>query len=223
MTITNSMNVIPVINCPDIGCVRKRLEMARTFLRPGDLLHLDVTDGAFAVHKTWSDPHAWAGLNAPFPLEVHLMVEQPEEHADDWFTAGARRLVVHIETVAPAGVRRLLDLADHHHGAIVLSSLPDTDPEMFEPFIRRFGERITAFQVLAVPPGAAGQKFLPSVLAKIMALRQMSPNATIEVDGGMDPATARLVKAAGADTVLSASYIFGSADPKKAYEELRKI
>jgi ribulose-phosphate 3-epimerase len=77
--------------------------------------------------------------------------------------------------------------------------------------------------VLAVLPGAAGQKFLSEDLEKIMVLRQASPSAIIEVDGGMNPETARLVKTAGADTIVSASYIFGSGDPKKAYEELRKI
>jgi ribulose-phosphate 3-epimerase len=217
------MNVIPVINCPDVDCVRKKLEVAKTFLPPGALLHLDVTDGMFSTHKTWSDPFAWAKLFSPFPLEVHLMVEQPEDHADDWFTAGARRLVVHVETVTHASLHRLLDLADQHRGEIMLSSMPGTDPTAFAPFIQKFGERLAAFQVLAVPPGAAGQRFESEALDAITSLRQWVPNATIEVDGGMDPATVRLVKGAGADTIVSASYIFGSADPKKAYEELCEI
>lgn len=217
------MNVIPVINCPDIECVRKKLEVAKTFLRGGDLIHLDVTDGMFSAHKTWSDPFAWARLMSPFPLEVHLMVEQPEDHADDWFTAGARRLVVHIETVTHASLHRLLDLAEGHRGEIMLSSMPGTDSAAFGPFIQKFGERLAAFQVLAVPPGAAGQRFEPEALEAVTSLRQWVPGATIEVDGGMDPETARLVKAAGADTIVSATYIFGSEDPKKAYEELRKI
>jgi ribulose-phosphate 3-epimerase len=150
-------------------------------------------------------------------------VEQPEDHADDWFTAGARRLVVHAETVTHASLRRLLDLADQHHGEIMLSSMPDADPEAVERLAHGFDERLTALQVLAVLPGAAGQKFLSEDLEKIMVLRQASPSAIIEVDGGMNPETARLVKTAGADTIVSASYIFGSGDPKKAYEELRKI
>lgn len=217
------MNVIPVINCPDASCAQKKLEIAKTFLPAGDPVHIDITDGIFSTHKTWSDPFAWAKLRSPFPLEVHLMVEQPEEHADDWFTAGARRLVVHAETVTHTSLRRLLDLADQRHGEIMLSSLPDADPELVESLAHGFGERVMAFQVLAVHPGAAGQTFMPEVLEKIMVLRQAAPNATIEVDGGMDPEMARLVKAAGADTIVSASYIFGSADSGKVYEELRNI
>jgi ribulose-phosphate 3-epimerase len=217
------MNVIPSINCADIDCVQKKLTIAKTFLHAGGLVHLDVTDGVFSAHKTWGDPFAWAKLGSPFPLEVHLMVEQPEDHAEDWFVAGARRLIVHIETIAPADVRRLLDLAEQHHGEIAFSSMPDTDQDMFVPIVQRFGERITALQVLAVTPGAVGQKFHPSTLSKITALRQLSPNAIIEVDGGMNLETARLVKSAGADTIVSASYIFESADPKRAYEELCAI
>ena len=217
------MNVIPVINCPDSECVQKKLEIAKTFLAPGALIHLDVTDGVFSTHATWHDPFAWARLGSPFPLEVHLMVEQPEDHADNWFTAGARRLVVHAETVTHASLRRLLDLADQRHGEIMLSSMPDADPETVGRLAHGFGERITALQVLAVPPGAAGQKFLPNDLEKIMVLRQTSPNAIIEVDGGMNLETAQLVKTAGADTIVSASYIFGSKDPNVAYEELKAI
>jgi ribulose-phosphate 3-epimerase len=217
------MNVIPVINCPDIECVKKKLEVAKTFLPAGALIHLDVTDGVFSTHTTWHDPFAWAKLLSPFPLEAHLMVERPEDHADDWFTAGVRRLVVHVETVTSASLHRLLDLADQRHGEIMLSSMPDTGHEAMEPFIQKFGERLTAFQVLAVPPGAAGQQFLPEVLEKIMALRQAVPNAIIEVDGGMHPETVRLVKSSGADTIVSASYIFESADSKKAYETLRAL
>ncbi len=217
------MNVIPVINCPDEACARKKLAVAETFLRPGEFIHLDVTDGVFSTHKTWHDPFAWAGLKSPFPLEVHLMVEQPEDYADDWLSAGARRLVVHVETVTRASLHRLLDLADQRHGAIMLSSGPDSEAEEMEPYIRKFDDRIAAFQVLAVPPGAAGQRFLPASLEKITALRQALPDATIEVDGGMNPSAARLVKLAGADTIVSASYIFGNGDPKAAYEELKKI
>jgi ribulose-phosphate 3-epimerase len=77
--------------------------------------------------------------------------------------------------------------------------------------------------VLAVQPGPAGQTFLPFVEEKIRFLREAVPDAIIEVDGGMNPDTARLVKVMGADTIVSSNYIFSAADPKKAYEELRAI
>ena len=96
------MKVIPVLNCQDIECVRKKIEIAKTFFSPGDFLHLDVTDGSFATHRTWADPLAWVKLQSPFGLEVHLMVDHPEEYADNWLVAGARRLIVHVESLTSA-------------------------------------------------------------------------------------------------------------------------
>ncbi len=218
------MNVIPVINCPDAACAAGKIAVLRKFLPPGALVHIDVTDGEFSDHPTWNDPSGWADLHSPFPPEVHLMVARPEEWADDWFTMGARRLVVHAETADFASVHRLLDLAARHHGEIMLSSVPASDPELLGRYARRFGERLGAYQVLTVPPGAAGQRFGgDEAIERVAFLRRSAPHATIEVDGGMDPETARLVKIAGADTIVSASYIFGSDDPGKAYERLENI
>jgi ribulose-phosphate 3-epimerase len=79
------------------------------------------------------------------------------------------------------------------------------------------------FQVLAVQPGPSGQPFLSSVLEKIRFLREEHPDATIEVDGGINLETAKLVKEFGADTIVSSSYIFNSPDPKRAYQELSAV
>lgn len=213
------MKVIPVINCTDVDCVKKKIEMAKTFLAPGDLLHLDVTDGSFAAHKTWADPLEWVTLRSPFALEVHLMVEQPEEYADNWIVAGARRLIVHLETVTRESLHEIVSTAERNHVEVVISSKAESIAEEFVPYFRKF----KAFQVLAVHPGLAGQEFLSFVTEKVRFLREELPDVTIEVDGGMNPETARRVKEVGADTIVSSSYIFNSADPKKAYEELVNI
>lgn len=217
------MRVIPVINCSDEACVKMHLATLKTFAPAGSFVHLDVTDGIFSTHATWNEPFAWAELRSPFIAEVHLMVERPEEYADDWFTAGAGRLVVHAETVDGAALRRLLDIAARHRGEIMLATMPGSDPEMVAPFIGRFRESLTAFQVLAVHPGASGQRFEPEALERITFLKRSAPHATIEVDGGMNPDTARLVKSAGADTIVSSSYLFGSDNPLKAYTQLQSI
>ncbi len=217
------MNVIPVVNCPDVACAEAKFAALRKFLPAGSFVHADITDGIWSAHPTLNDPSAWARLVLPFALEAHLMVERPEEVADDWFTAGAQRIVVHAETVDAAVVHRLLDLAANHRAELMLSIAPGTDAGMLEPLIARFGERLAAFQVLAVHPGAAGQRFGNEAIGRIVSLRGFAPHATIEVDGGMDPGTAKLVKDAGADTIVSASYIFNSGDPARAYVELKGI
>jgi ribulose-phosphate 3-epimerase len=213
------MKVIPVINCPDVACVGKKIAIAKTFLHEGDFLHLDVTDGSFAPNQTWANPLEWGKLKSPFALEVHLMVEHPEEYVDDWLAAGAQRLIVHAESLTPQSMHEILSAAARYHVEVMLSSKPESISEEFIPYFRYFA----AFQVLAVQPGPEGQEFLPFVCEKIRFLREESPDAIIEIDGGMNPATARLVKDVGADTIVSSSYIFNAADPKKAYEELSAV
>lgn len=213
------MKVIPVINCPDIECVRKKLDVAKTFLKEGDLLHLDVTDGSFSTHKTWAEAIEWPKLKAPFGLEVHLMVDHPENYIDDWCVAGARRLIVHAESLTSQSVHEILGAAARYQAEVMLSSKPESESEDLLPYFKHFH----AFQVLAVQPGPAGQAYLSFVDDKIRFLREEFPNATIEVDGGMGPLTVWRVKELGADTITSESYIFGNADPKKAYEELSAI
>jgi ribulose-phosphate 3-epimerase len=213
------MEVIPVINCPDAACARQKLDALKTFVPLASLVHLDVTDGVFSAHRTWHDPAAWSALGSPFGLEVHLMVQDPGDVLDAWLAAGAKRCIIHAETVPAYACRALIERCAEVGATMMLSSDPDTPAADLLPYLGTF----SAFQVLAVHPGAAGQAFLPYVADKITFLRAHAPDAIIEVDGGMDPRTAALAKHAGADVIVSASYIFNAKDPKEAYEELRRV
>jgi ribulose-phosphate 3-epimerase len=213
------MKVIPVLNCPDIEGIKQKIEIAKTFLSEGDFLHLDVTDGSFATHKTWADPLEWTKIHSPFRLEVHLMVDHPEEQVDNWLAAGAQRIIVHIESLTPQSMHDIISTADRYRAEVMLSSKPESIAEDMIPYLKHFH----SFQVLAVQPGPAGQEFLSFITEKVQFLREELPDATIEVDGGMNPTTARQVKDVGADTIVSSTYIFGAEDPKKAYEELVAI
>jgi len=213
------MNVIPVINCTDAACVEKTLELARSFLHAGDWVHLDVTDGIFSTHKTWNDPVAWSEMDDQFNLEVHLMVIHPEDYIVPWLDAGAKRIIIHIETITPESVRDILKICSGKGAEIMLASNPNS---FFEKDIKQYADLFSEFLVLAVQPGPAGQPFDRSVLEKIKALKQENA-IMIEVDGGMNPETVKLVKDAGADAISAGTYIFNSSDPKKAYEELKSI
>ncbi len=210
------MTVIPVINCPDIDSVRERIEVAKTFLPSGSLLHLDVTDGVFSSHETWHDAGEWMALKAPFHLEAHLMVAHPGIYIEEWIRAGAKRCIIHIEAAPVDLVHRIAAEGKKNGVMIMLSSKPETGIGDLEPYI----SCAEGFQVLAVHPGVSGQEFMPGVIEKIKFLREHAPHATIEVDGGIDPRTAELVKAAGADTIVSEHYIFESENPKEAYRRL---
>lgn len=213
------MEVLPVINCLDRICAEDKLRKVKSFLKKDGWLHIDAGDGRFTFNKTWTDPTDWANLRAPFNLEVHLMVEEPEKYIESWIAAGARRLILHAETLTEETARNIVLRARKSGVGAMLSSNPHTDTKILWPLLKIFSD----FQVLAVDPGPSGQKFLPIVLRKIRFLRNFAPNAKIEVDGGVDLDAARSAKDAGANIVVSASFIFNSKNPKKAYKQLNKI
>ena len=213
------LEVVPVINCEDYECVKKKLDKAESFLKDNSWLHIDVADGLFTFNKTWGSPRDWATLRLPYKIEVHLMVEEPERCVSDWLAAGAKRLIVHVETIKNDSLDKILSLSSKYKANVMLSFNPETPVRKIEPYF----QKLNAFQVLAVSPGAGGQKFLPTVLDKIDFLRRHLPNVKIEVDGGMSLAVAKLAKAAGADSVTSGAYIFTSPNPKEAYEKLQKV
>lgn len=213
------MQVLPVINCLDFESAKERLGVLKTFLKKGDWIHLDVADGRFTFHKSWRNPTEWANLRSEFSLEVHLMVEEPERYIDPWIAAGAGRLIIHMETLSEDTTRAVVARARRRGIELMFSSNPSTGTKELWPFLRSFSH----FQVLAVDPGMSGQKFLPVVLKKIKFLRNFAPNAKIEVDGGMTPEIAKEVKKAGANMIVSASYIFNNKNPKAAYKKLKKV
>jgi ribulose-phosphate 3-epimerase len=213
------MNVIPVLNCSTKRDAEERLGVLGAFLGKSELVHVDVADGIFTFHKTWNHPEEWSALRSPFPLEVHLMVEHPEDQIAPWLAAGAKRFVIPVEVIDQDSFRMIAEQCKTARAELMLSSNPETPPEDLTPYLHE----VSRFQVLCVNPGLAGQKFLPLVLEKAKWLKYALPNAIIEIDGGITPETAKLAKDAGVNIIVSASYIFGSKDPKGAYEELKKI
>lgn len=212
------LEVIPAINCgyKDFECVKDKVKKAEGFSK---WIHLDVADGVFTFNKTWNNSDEWATLKTNLDLEVHLMVAHPERILESWLKAGAKRAIVHIEAIDKKSAVEILDIAKKYNAEVMLSLNPETTVHSAEEYFKLFCE----FQVLAVIPGIAGQKFLPLVLNKVRFLRGQLPDAKIEVDGGITLETARLAKEAGADIVVSASYIFGNQIPEEAFRELSKI
>jgi len=213
------MRIIPAVNChfKDFDCVHKKVKAAETFSGNG-FIHLDVADGAFTYNKTWSDLGLWKDLRTNLKLEVHLMVLNPAEVAEAWCFAGAKRIIVHAEVLNEESAKIIADLSQKNGFSRMLALNPETTVQSAENFFKYFME----FQTLAVHPGLAGQKFLPEVLPKIKYLRAKYPSAIIEVDGGINQETAKLAEAAGADFATAASFIFGSRDPKLAFEMLNR-
>src|SRR5512140_3675653 len=218
------MDIYPVLNCREATEIEAGVRSLRTFLPATGWIHLDIADGIFTPHKTWNEPTAWPSFRANYNLEVHLMVEDPERQAPAWFAVGARRVIIHYESLTDRQhqasnkkpqeiMESILSDCWRANAELFLSTNPETPIHALKPFF----EKCTGAQVLSVHPGLAGQKFLPAMLEKVEFLRKTFPNATIEVDGGINPETGRMVRRVGADVATAGSYIFQSPDPAKAY------
>lgn len=186
--------------------------------------HLDVEDGVFTPSVSWGNLEEFSHLASELPMlrfEIHLMVANPEQVLGDWFKAGADRAIVHFE--AMSNPHLILDAAKKSGGELMLALSPGTAADMLVPYLHPPAGGFSGFQILAVFPGPSGQKFNASVLEKIKFLREKAPDAIIEVDGGINPETAKLVKEAGASILVSGSYVMNSPDPRSAYEALSRI
>lgn len=214
------MHAIPAINETNFDDVKKKIAVAEKICaeeRCDPWIHIDVTDGAFTPNLTWGNPEELASLKTPLKFEVHLMVEEPEKVLERWLVAGAKGVVIHQEAVKDPDF--ILETCRRYGADAVLSIKPPTPVERIIPYLGIFG----AVQILAVSPGLAGQDFDERVLEKIKFLKRNYPDVIVEVDGGINDKTALLVKEAGADVVVSASYVFGNPDPAGAYRTLREI
>lgn len=214
------MVVIPAINEMDFEEIKKKIKTAADF--GAEWVHLDVADGKFTKNVLWNNPKDLESLRATAydlraNLEVHLMVQNPDEVLDSWLDAKVKRVIIHLESAKDIDVMKMKCVA--FGVELFLAIKPDT------PVERLFGYEgdASGFLILAVNPGLAGQKFQENQLEKIRALRQKFPDAKIEVDGGVNLENAPRIKEVGADILVSASYIWNNGSPKQAYLDLLSI
>jgi ribulose-phosphate 3-epimerase len=220
------MEAIPTVNCSDEACVRRGLGIVK--LLEAAWVEFDVSDGTFASTITWNEPAKLEELIKKEGLEdisigVHCMVRDVKPTLAAWLQAGARRAIVHVEVFPKEKpqeffyeLERMCTAAGAELG---LSIAPETPVNELVPYL---GETLF-IQLLAVKPGPSGQKFDEGTFEKLEFLRDRAPEATIAIDGGVTPALARRLKEAGADIVVSASYIMSERDPHTAYRELLDV
>jgi len=185
-----------------------------------DWLHIDVMDGTFVPPITFGDNMvATAKQHSTLPLDVHLMIVDPDKHYESFKAAGATGITIHVEaTKDPASsLKKIRDLG--LKAGITLK--PATSISEVEPLL----DICDLALIMTVNPGWSGQKFMPEGLKKIERLKQIisAKNLTtlIEVDGGINHDTARMCVSAGADVLVAGSYIFGASDRKAAINSLK--
>jgi ribulose-phosphate 3-epimerase len=195
-------------------------EIRRVESAGADLLHVDVMDGHFVPNLTIGPPVV-AALRpvTRLPLDVHLMIDNPQDMLTPFIQAGADIVTVHTET-APH-LHRLLQTIKEQGVRAGVSLNPSTPLAAVEEVL----DIADMVLVMTVNPGFGGQKFIAAMLDKISRLRQMinarGLNVDIEVDGGVNPDTARQVIAAGANILVAGSAVYGAADVARAIQALR--
>jgi ribulose-phosphate 3-epimerase len=185
-----------------------------------DLIHVDVMDGHFVPNITIGPPVVRAIKRiATKPLDVHLMIEEPDRYIEDFVEAGASMVSVHVEAVPHlhrtiSYIKKLGAKA----GAVLNPSTPAIALEAIA------GD-LDFVLVMSVNPGFGGQAFIPSSLNKLHRVRAVldaaGSAAPIEIDGGIDTANVASVVAAGATILVAGQAIFGSRDPEAATRALR--
>lgn len=186
-----------------------------------DRYQVDVMDGHFVPNLSFGFPilKAMRSLTTK-PLEADLMIANPDSTAARYAEAGADYVIVHVE--ASATPRQIFREIRDAGGRPGISLSPGTGPEA----IREFLGEVDMVLVMTVTPGFGGQAFLDAQLDVVRRVRQWIAESgreiRLEVDGGIKPATAERAAAAGADLLVSGSFIFGSADCGAAIAQLRR-
>ena len=186
-----------------------------------DLIHVDVMDGHFVPNITIGPLVVKAAANAASkPLDVHLMISEPDKYIDLFAEAGADWITVHVEacTHLHRTIARIKELGKK--AGVVLN--PATSLTTLDYIL----EDVEVVMLMSVNPGFGGQKFIPSTLVKIWQLRQridgLGLDVDIEVDGGISPATIAEVAEAGANVFVAGSAVYGSRDYRETITALKE-
>ncbi len=210
------LQVAPSILSADFGRLADDIKQVEA---AADLLHLDVMDGRFVPNITIGPMVVEAVRKATdLPLDVHMMIVEPDRYLSDFRSAGADMICVHWEVCSH--VERTVDQI-HRLGALAGVAInPGTPVEVLTDIL----PELDYVLVMSVNPGFGGQQFWPRALDKLTRLRVLRGDRDrplIEVDGGINRDTAPLVRKAGAEILVAGSFVFGADDPVQQIEILK--
>ncbi len=207
--------IAPSILSADFG---KLSEEIASVERYADLIHCDVMDGCFVPNITFGN-EVIKCIKSSKPLDVHLMIANPEKHIEAFAKCNEKISMISFHLEATRQPKKIIKEIKDFGIKAGIAIKPKTPLKRILPFL----DRLDFVLIMTVEPGFGGQKFMQSVLPKIKELRELAPELDIEVDGGINPETAKLAVKAGANVLVSGFYIFGAKDKKKAIENLRNL
>ena len=185
-----------------------------------DWLHFDVMDGSFVPNISFGQDMARRAAECGLPVDAHLMIVNPEKYIDAFAAAGAKIITIHAEAVTH--LHRVLQQIRAAGCLAGVALNPATSPECLRYVLGDFDLAL----VMTVNPGYGGQKLIPACIDKVGEVRGMLNRACIdaivEVDGGVNLQTAPKLVAAGADTLVAGSALFGAPDVKAFIDTLKR-
>ena len=183
-----------------------------------DWIHVDVMDGHFVPNLTIGAPVVKAiKPHCTIPLDVHLMIENPQNYVEDFAKAGADIITFHYEAAKDL-TEDIISHIKSHDILVGLSIKPKTEVQE----ILKYLLMVDMVLIMTVEPGFGGQSFMEDCAEKIPVIKQNAPeNLIIQVDGGINDKTAKICKELGANSLVAGSYIFKSPDRQEAIKSLK--
>ena len=213
------LKVAPSILAADFSRLGEEIES----ISSADYLHFDVMDGVFVPNISVGLPVLESIRNyTDMTFDVHLMITEPSRYVSRFAEAGGDIIVFHVEAESPGNISSTIDEIHRLGKRVGLSLKPDTPAQALCQYIGV----LDMVLVMTVEPGFGGQGFISAMLPKISQLRSLinnnRPGCELEVDGGINPATAKLCVEAGANVLVAGSDVFGSRDRNARIAELRQ-
>ena len=211
----NPIIIAPSILAADLSRLQEEVESVEQY---ADWLQVDVMDGHFVPNLTFGAPVV-KGIKTNLPLDIHLMVSNPAERIQEFLDIGAANITFHAEAVPKTEDRKAIIEAIKAGGATAgIAINPETPLDAVGDVL----EEIDTLLVMSVHPGFGGQEFIEHVLGDVKTARSVRPDLMIQMDGGIDDSTAQKCIEAGANNLVSGSFIFKAEDRKIAIDSLRQ-